>query len=327
MKRIDKNIYYKLIDLLEESPKTRRQLIDAYIETLNLSRAEALDKSTSGTANVKRSFAGMAINEMLRKGIVTKSEDGIYTAHEQKPVVIRNERCEQEILSMLTISPSTKTKIKNALIKIFGTDKTVTDRDDNKLSSAVSEILRRLTREGVIVSDGTSYSLPEKIESKIDDINGILKLKEKFLTTLYKKGGEFFEFYFMTLLEKYLTKHHKRVTSNTVTAGAMDGGIDGIIETTDPLGFRETIMVQTKNRSDVTNETDIRGFYGAVCARQGSRGIFATTSGFHYAATAFLDGIDNCVGVDGNMIFKMATETLYGIKKHGDALCVDEKIL
>ena len=107
----------------------------------------------------------------------------------------------------------------------------------------------------------------------------------------------------------------------------MDGGIDGILETVDSLGFRETIMVQTKNRLETTNETTVRGFYGAVCARQGSRGIFATTSDFHYAAKGFLESIDNCVGVDGKKIFEMALETRYGIKKCGAELSVDEKII
>jgi len=86
-------------------------------------------------------------------------------------------------------------------------------------------------------------------------------------------------------------------------------------------------MVQTKNRTDTTNETTVRGFYGAVCARQGSRGIFVTSSDFHYSAKAFLDSIDNCVGIDGDGIFKMAVETRYGIKKVGSELTVDEKIL
>ena len=86
-------------------------------------------------------------------------------------------------------------------------------------------------------------------------------------------------------------------------------------------------MVQTKNRSDTTNETTVRGFYGAVCAKQGSRGIFVTLSDFHPAAAAFLNSIDNCVGVDGDMLFKMALDTHYGIKKCGTEITVDDKIL
>ena len=86
-------------------------------------------------------------------------------------------------------------------------------------------------------------------------------------------------------------------------------------------------MVQTKNRIDVSSETDVRGFYGAVCARQGSRGIFATSSDFHPAAEEFLEKIDNCVGVDGTKLFDMAMLTQYGIKKSGAEYTVDDKII
>ena len=86
-------------------------------------------------------------------------------------------------------------------------------------------------------------------------------------------------------------------------------------------------MVQTKNKIDPTKETTVRGFYGAVCARHGSRGIFVTSSDFHPGAKAFLDGIDNCVGIDGDKLFEMARITHYGIKKNGKELSVDEKII
>lgn len=324
----DKSMYYKIIDILEAAPRHRRALINAYIDTLPLTKAQRLDKSTSGEVNIKRSVIGAVIDEMTRKGIILRSEDGIYTAHEQKPVVIRSESCEAAILSFLAKKDfATKSELRTALAKDFGTEKTLTVTDDNRLFATLAQILKRLVDEGIVVYDNKRYSLPPKIEAKIDDINGILRLKEKFRSSVYKKGGEFFEYYFMTLLEKYLTLHHKTVISNTVTAGSMDGGIDGVIETVDTLGFKETIMVQTKNRTEIPTETDVRGFYGAVCARQGSRGIYAITSSFHPGAQIFLDSIDNCVGVDGEMLFKMAMETGYGITKCNDVLCVDENII
>jgi len=201
------------------------------------------------------------------------------------------------------------------------------EKDDNKLFAYLGEALRRMVKDGALTEVRGVYSLSKKVSARADDISNLLTLKSVFLTHLHRKGGEFFENYFMTLLEKYVTLHGKTVTSNTTTGGSADGGIDGILETVDVLGFRETIMVQTKNRTDTTNETTVRGFYGAVCARQGSRGIFVTSSDFHYSAKAFLDSIDNCVGIDGDGIFKMAVETRYGIKKVGSELTVDEKIL
>lgn len=323
----NKKIYSTVIDILEKKPLQRRELISAYINSLALPRELMLDKSTSGRVNVERSIIGAAINEMRSKGIITKNADGFYFATEQKPVVIRNERCESEILKMLAEKSLTKSEIRQGLTRVFGTDKTLTEKDDNKLFAYMGDALRRMVKDGALTQDGKYYSLSKKISARIDDISNVLTLKNVFLTRLHKKGGEFFENYFMTLLEKYVTLFGKTVTSNTTTGGSADGGIDGILETVDMLGFRETIMVQTKNRSDSTNETDVRGFWGAVCARQGSRGIFVTSSDFHYSARAFLDSIDNCVGVDGDKIFEMARMTHYGIKKIGVELTVDDRIL
>lgn len=323
----NKKLYYILIDLLQKKPMTRKELIEKYIDSLMLPRELLLDQSTGGKLNVERSVVGSAISEMRAKGIITKNTDGVYFATEQKPIIVRNEKCESEILKMLASKKLSKAEIRQNLTRVFGTDKTLTEKDDNKLFAYMGDALRRMVKDGVLTQEGSYYSLSKKISVRIDDINNILALKSVFLTRLHRKGGEFFETYFMMLLEKYVTLHGKTVTKNTTTGGSADGGIDGILETVDTLGFRETIMVQTKNRSDTTNETTVRGFYGAVCARQGSRGIFATSSDFHYSAKAFLDTIDNCVGIDGQKIFEMAIETRFGIKKVGSELTVDDKLI
>ncbi len=323
----DKKIYMKVIDILEKSPRTRKELIDEYIISLGLTREQQADRSTGGRANIERSKIGPVINEMKARGMIIKSPEGIYSAADQKPVVIRNGRCESEIIKMLASREMTRSAIRRELVRIFGTDKTITEKDDNKLFSYMGEALRVLVREGVLVQNGKQYSLAGKTVAKIDDINGMLELRNVFLSKLHKKGGEFFENYFMTLLEKYVSLFGKTVISNTTTGGSADGGIDGIMETVDFLGFREKVMVQMKNRSDTTIETTVRGFYGALCAAQGSRGIFATTSDFHPAADRFLKSIDNCVGIDGDMIFKMAMHTHYGIRKNGTELTVDDRII
>lgn len=325
--KTNRKVYAKIIDLLNRKPMPRKELISAYIDSLGLSREIMLDRRTGGKVNVERSLIGASINEMRSKGIITKNEDGFYFATEQKPVVIRNEKCESEILKMLGERSLTKGEIRKELTAIFGTDKTLTEADDNKLYTYIGEALRRMVKDGLLTLSGSRYSVSKRISADVESINGMLMLKHVFLTRIHKKGGEFFENFFMTLLEKYVTLHGKTVTENTTTGGSADGGIDGILQTVDSLGFKETIMVQTKNRSETINETTVRGFWGAVCAKQGSRGIFATISDFHYSAKAFLDSIDNCVGIDGDKIFEMAVETRYGLKKVGAELTVDEKII
>ena len=86
-------------------------------------------------------------------------------------------------------------------------------------------------------------------------------------------------------------------------------------------------MVQTKNRNTVINERDVRGFYGAVCARRGTRGIFATTSTFHSGAISFFEGIDDCIGIDGDRVFFMALECAHGIKRINREYIVDDAVI
>jgi restriction endonuclease Mrr len=131
----------------------------------------------------------------------------------------------------------------------------------------------------------------------------------------------------MNLLEKYVTLHGKTATQNTTVGGSEDGGIDGILVTKDCLGFEERVLVQTKNRRMTFAEREIRGFYGALRAARGSRGIFATTGSFHDGAIRFLDSLPDLIGIDGYRLFEMAKETLYGIKKCGGKLAVDDKVI
>ena len=155
----------------------------------------------------------------------------------------------------------------------------------------------------------------------------MLQLKVEFLARLHRKGGEFFEHFILTLLKKNEEAYGKTVTECKTTGGSMDGGIDGIMKTTDHLGFRETVLIQAKNRTDMSTETTVRGFLGAVYAAGGDKGIFATTSDFHPSARLFINSVDNLVGVTGDDIFDMAVKRLYGIKKKSGKLVIDNKIL
>lgn len=322
-----RKIYKAILDALDDSPKDRQELIAAAIDAFSLSRDELSDHSTNGRLNTLRSMSGTVINEMHNRSMISRDSSALYHKSTDKPVAIRMERCEEEILNLLKSGPKTRAEIKEALVKSFGTDETSTQKDDNKLFTYIGQILKAIAADKLVEYDGSVYRVLSARSAEIKDRAEILALKADFLSLIYSKGGEFFEHYFMNLLEKYLIRCGKTVTESYVTGGSADGGIDGIAKTVDSLGFKETIMVQTKNRHDITNETDVRGFYGAVCAAQGSRGIYAITSRFHPMAAKFLESIDNCVGVDGDKIFAMAVDSSYGIKRESGKLVIDASLL
>ena len=195
------------------------------------------------------------------------------------------------------------------------------------MKKVLKQILKRLVAEKHVVLNDGYYSLSKKLSAMADDVNAMLALKSEFLRRLHAKGGEFFEHYFMNLLEKYVTLHGKTAIENTTVGGSEDGGIDGILVTKDCLGFEEKILVQTKNRRMTFAEKEIRGFYGALRAAGGSRGIFATTGAFHDGAIRFLGSLPDLIGIDGYRLFEIAKETLYGIKRCGGKLAVDDKVI
>ena len=322
-----RKIYLLIIDALTSASLARGELLDAVIAGYPLTDEEREDKSTNGTLNVLRSRAGTVIGEMQKRGMISLGEDARYYKVAEKAIAIRIEEIEEALLGMLASRPMTKSEIKDTLVSTFKTDTTPTDKDDNKLFTYLGQLLKGLVAEKILSFDGAVYSIAPTRSAEIKNRREVAALKADFLSLVHSKGGEFFEHYFMNLLSRYLIRTGKTVTESKTTGGATDGGIDGIASTVDSLGFREVIMVQMKNRIDETVETEVRSFYGAVCARQGSRGIFATTSDFHPMARKFLDGIDNCVGVNGDKVFSMAIDTSYGIKREGESLVIDREVI
>ena len=318
-----KKIYSKILDLLSPAPMTREALINgaaSYFSGMCPGR-----ECPVGPASELRGAVGAVVTEMTEDGIISVEGDKL-SLISSRPAALRAESCEREIITLLSREPMSKRDIREALIKRFGTDKTASTRDDSILFSLIGQVIKRLTTRGIIVTDGGLYKIAPEKAARLEDINEMLAIKSDFFARLHAKGGEFFEHYILTLLAKHLESSGKTVTESYVTGGSADGGIDGVIRTVDALGFREKLMIQAKNRLELTSETAVRSFYGAVCAAQGSRGIYAITSGFHPGARAFLDSIDNCVGVDGEKIFSMAVDVSYGILREDGKLVIDRSI-
>ena len=318
-KSIHKRIYTDLVNMLDATPMKRADIITRFYEL-----ASPTDENSKGRL---RARVGAVISEMLDDGIITVGEDDIYRLKYKKPTAIKAERVEREIIALITNSPMKKGEIVHALTSIFETGKTKTLRDDGMIKELAPRILKKLCDIGILSFDGIRYYLSPRTAARVDDVNAIAVLKAEFLSRLHYLGGEFFEHYFMSLLEKYLKKQGLVVSECRVEGGSSDGGIDGVCKTTDSLGFKEAIMVQTKNRNAVINERDVRGFYGAVYARRGTRGIFATTSTFHSGAIAFFEGVDDCIGIDGERVFFMALECAHGIKKINGEYVIDGAVI
>ena len=168
------------------------------------------------------------------------------------------------------------------------------------------------------------------------------RLREAFLRRLRSLGGDYFEYYSVYLLERYSMKNGRRLEGLRISGGEHDGGIDGEIELTDKLGFKETIYIQSKNwnpdKGDeklwVVGETLLQQFIGACACRQAKdgkqncRGIFITTSRFTPEAKRILDTMsDKIVGYDGNDLYEAAKECAFGLVEKNGVWSLDEKLL
>ncbi len=168
------------------------------------------------------------------------------------------------------------------------------------------------------------------------------KLRENFLNRLRSLGGDYFEYYSVYLLERYSMKNGRRLEGLKISGGDRDGGIDGEIELTDKLGFRETIYIQAKNwnpekgdeRLWVVGETLLQQFIGACACRQAKdgkqhcRGIFITTSRFTPDAKRILEDMsDKIVGYDGEDLYEAAKECKFGLVYENGNWKLDEKLL
>lgn len=316
-----------LIDAMAAKAMTKKQAIEAALSLCSLTAEEMHDVSTNGKRNILKSKLGEVFASLAGRGILSAEKGGIYTVVKSQPVIVHEEKCEILLLAALKDGKKTKKELREILAEAFGTARTATLKDDAQLNSVIAALLSRLTERGTLVLSDGAYSLCEKCKAVPTDLVELAKLRSQYLYALHAKGGEFFEHYFMNLLEKYVTLHGKTAIENTTVGGSEDGGIDGILVTKDCLGFEERILVQTKNRRMTFAEKEIRGFYGALRAARGSRGIFATTGAFHEGAIRFLDSLPDLIGIDGYRLFDMAKETLYGIKKCGGKLAVDDKVI
>ncbi len=177
---------------------------------------------------------------------------------------------------------------------------------------------------------------------KAEPLTADEKLRESFLKKLRTLSGEYFEYYSVYLLEKYARKNGRRLEGMKISGGDHDGGIDGEIELTDKLGFRETIYIQSKNWNPskgkgekwVVGETLLQQFIGACVCRQArdgkqhARGIFITTSRYTPEAKRILETTsDKIVGYDGNDLYETAKECEFGLIKKDGEWALDEKLL
>lgn len=108
---------------------TRTELIEGALLTYGLSKSELENFSCGSKNSLLRSYLSTALNSLIIKGDI-KREGERYMLAKDEVVIIREDECEEEILKMLACNAYTKEDIFERLEEHFGTDKTLSLKDD-----------------------------------------------------------------------------------------------------------------------------------------------------------------------------------------------------
>ena len=336
MKRTDEQLQELLLRELARAGRLRRkQLIEACAAALGMEAGSGADLSPGAPLAMTKSRLGMILTGLIHAGSIREDEAGFLHLEQVQDLTFAPAAIRRFITKTLREQGTTgKQELYRLAEQAFGTDRTPGKADDNALRSVMGRCLLEMEKERGVVKTARGYRLGTLGDYPATELGGYLRqaaqggdVKQCFLEAIHTKGGEWFESYCVRLLRAYYLSEGKMVDEGCVTGGSDDGGIDGIIHTTDDLGYRETVLMQMKNRHAVMTAKDVREFYGAVCAENGSRGIFITLSSFHPEAQKLLDKVDNLTGVNGDKLFEIARRCKLGLIEKDGRLCIDEELL
>ncbi|MBQ9714546.1 MAG: restriction endonuclease [Clostridia bacterium] len=236
---------------------------------------------------------------------------------------------------------SVPAKAENSPVEAKPTEKSAEIAEEEKNAPAV-KTERKPMEKAAVKPAARILKTVKRVQAQEKPMTADEKLRENFLKKLRSLGGDYFEYYSVYLLERYSLKNGRRLEGLKISGGEHDGGIDGEIELTDKLGFKETIYIQAKNwnpekgdeRLWVVGETLLQQFIGACACRQAKdkkqhcRGIFITTSRFTPEAKRILNDMsDKIVGYDGEDLYEAAKECKFGLLYENGNWKLDEKLL
>lgn len=332
-KMSDEQIRKMLFESLSRGGEIRRKmLIEDCVSQVEFSRREMNDSSPGSKLNMCKSRFGRVLSAALKSRYIFEDQIGILSLNSSEIHYISKDQARDFVVEILKSETRlTKQEIFERAERKFSGELSP-DEKNQQLRSIVGSVLARLEEEKHVIRSGDRYALAHGSEYPSTELGFYLReaamggdVERCFLKAVHTMGGEWFEGYAVELLERYFSSCGKEIISASISGGSNDGGIDGIIRTQDALGYRELVLMQMKNRNAIVTPKDVREFYGAVCAEQGTRGLYVAISSFHMEAQKLMDRVDNLIGIDGHRIFEIARDCKFGVVTKNGKPAIDER--
>ena len=319
------NVKYKVFEALSDGREVyRKVLIREVVALFALQDRELRNDSPNGTLNRLKSTIGSVITKLINDGDLLLGDNKKLSLTKFKTIIIDENKIEEFVLAEFTTTASLPfDRLYQRAIKHFKTAKTDTLHDDQSLEEGLKNVLAKLGTSGLLTEDNGTYHAKQLGVYPLSPIGACIKashegkpIDESLIDAINIMGGEFFEVFCATLLERYYRAigHHNYHAK--VTGGANDNGIDVSLRPTCPLGFQEKIIVQCKaRRSAEVTLNEVRQFAGAFYTEKATKGIFITNNVFHSDVAEFLRKTNGTiVGIDKEKLVQLACDLEVGVK-------------
>ena len=307
---ISENEAQKIVMSLIKEPIARSLLIDRCVKTQNLTPEELKNKRPGEKLNKYKCEFGKAISKLINNKYLSQDDNEIIsinerkslqTAHDVEVKIDNDAKIEEIILSAL----DKKLRSKDEIFQIV---KDWCKRNDYKIKDPQSDagrIMSVLLKEGTVLKTDNLYNLNQKTNEEL----------------LHSISPEEFVSHSVKMLKKWYKRvNGYTITDNQITDAPGDGGIDGIIEGVDKMGFAHKIILQMKHKEKNNKNAalaDVCAFCGVLASDDATKGLFVTNAKFHQDTIKFAKKykIKYLMLIDGEKWLELAKQCSYEINK------------
>ena len=292
-----------------DGKKTVKQLIDACIKTQGLGAEERRNNAPGAPLIVYKCRFGEAISKLLRSGYLVKDDEGrVSVANKPTEEILKDANRDEAIEKIIKETISAGDKAKRELFGAVSQRYKATDKAAKRIvvNADAGRILKRLVDSGEINKKGSVFSIKKKLteREKLNRLNpqSLVVATVEMLTEFYKKA------------------HDMKIVVSKATDGPADGGIDGVIEYENKMGYREKAILQVKccldNKEKYVKQCEIREFQGVFSVTpDATTAIFVTNGKYHKDTEKFVRSCKRFILIDGEKWCQVAEKCGYKIKE------------